>query len=100
MSDQHFETNPAFAPAAFQGKVMRDLANAWDAFTRLRGIMIQSKDVGQTGDAEFASIAIRYGYAGDNAAAQNEAAADSFAQIDTAFQAGNASITQMLNSHL
>jgi hypothetical protein len=100
MSDTHYELgNTQAGRDAFN--VLQNLANAWDRFTRLRGVLIQQKDNDQTGDAVFEAIADRYDYStGEEVAVKQAAAAASFAEIDSAFGAADAAITQMLNRHL
>lgn len=78
----------------------RSLAMAWDKFTRLRGIMIQTKDNDASGNNVYAVIATNYGYAGADIAAKNANAAASFAEIDSAFSNSDAAITQLLDRHL
>lgn len=100
MADTHYEVDETTKPGRDFMEAMRSLASAWDRFTRLRGVLIEQKDNSTTGDAVFAQIATRYGYEGADAAAQQSAAAASFAEVDSAYGAGNAAITQMLNRHL
>lgn len=99
MSDMHYELgNTQAGRDAFNA--LQNLAAAWDRFTRLRGVLIQQKDNAETGDAVYAVIAERYDYAGGDTAAKQAAANASFAEINSAFGAADAAITQMLNRHL
>lgn len=93
MATNHYDFNPSVQPGAELDNCLRQLANAWDRYTRLRGVLIAKKVVGGSGDAAYATIATQYGYA------DSATAALSFAEIDSAF-GGDAAITQMLDRHL
>ena len=100
MADSHYEFSQSGNAGADLFEAIKELGKAWDKITRQRGILIQSKDVGQSGDDAFASIATRYGYVGADAAAQKAAAAASFGELDSAFGNADAAVTQFLNRHL
>lgn len=100
MADQHYEVDESVKPARDLMDTQRALAAAWDRFSRLHGVLIQSRDVGQSGNDLFATIAVRYGYAGDDAEGKKATAAASFGEIDSAFNAADAAVNQMLNRHL
>ena len=100
MADVHYEVDETLKPARDMMDALRSLASAWDRITRLRGTLIQNKDADQSGNAVYAQNASRYGYSGADSAAQQANAAASFAEIDSAFGAGDAAITQILNRHL
>lgn len=76
--------------AADHKEAIRQLAAAWDKFTHLRGSIIETKD----GPSTYTSVVTRYGYVDATAAAA------SFTEIDSAYNAGNAAIMQMVSRHL
>lgn len=96
MSNNYYETQLG----AEIKNILRNLATAWDAYARMRNVMIEQKDTAASGNAVYAYHASHYGYVGVDAAAQQAVAAASFSEIDSAFGNGNASITQMLSRHL
>lgn len=104
MADVHYEVDETTKPGRDFMDTLRDLSKAWDRFTRLQGILIQKKITGANGNDQFTQIAVSYGYSGSDTGTGGgttvDNAADSFAEIDSAFNAGNAAITQMLNRHL
>lgn len=104
MADVHYEVDETEKPGRDLMDTMRDLSKAWDKFTRLRGVMLQKKITGAAGNDQFTQVADSYGYSGigtgTGAGSAVDNAADSFAEIDSAFNTGDAAITQMLNRHL
>jgi hypothetical protein len=96
MAYSHYEVDENKRPAKRLMDTMRKLRDAWNDLRALRGCMIQQKD----GDTDFTSIVSNYGYAGADATAKEANAQASFAEIDSAFGAGDAAITQMLDRHL
>jgi len=100
MADTHYEVSSSLQAGQEFTNTMRALADSWEKFTRLRGILIQTKDTDAVGDLVYAPIVARYGYAGTDAAAKNAAAAASFAEIDAAFGASNAALLQLVYRHL
>lgn len=104
MADVHYEVDESEKPGRDLMDALRDLGRAWEKFTRLHGVMLQKKITGAVGNDQFTQIADSYGYegvgTGTGAGSAVDNAADSFAEIEAAFGAGDAAITQMLNRHL
>ncbi len=95
MSYSHYEVSNNAVSAIFM-ETLRNLQEAWDAFTHLRGSLLAQKDA----DNDYTSIASNYGYSTNAAGTSAQNAAASFAQIDSAWGNGNSAIVQMLNQHL
>lgn len=100
MSNNHYDVNINSYPASDLIDCLRQLANAWDRFSRRRGVLIQQKDTTAQGNAVFAEIAAIYNYSGVTDQDKQANAAASFAEIDSAFSGADAAITQMLDRHL
>jgi hypothetical protein len=100
MSNTHYDFNAFASPGSDLMSALRQLATAWDQFTRRHGILIQQKDNAASGNAVYAEIASAYGYSGALTADQQANAAASFAEMDSAFNIADAAITQMLDRHL
>jgi len=96
MAYTHYEVDETLKPARDLMDTLRNLRRAWMDFAAVRGCLLQQKDA----DTDFTSIAANYGYAGVDAAAKEANAQASFAEIDSAFGAGNGAIVQMLDRHL
>lgn len=93
MATNHYDFNRNTQPGSELYDCLKQMATAWDRYTRLRGVLIQEKVNGASGSAVYADIATRYGFT------DSAMALASFAEIDSAF-GGDAAITQMLNRHL
>lgn len=100
MSATHYEVSRNTQAGNDFLEAMRGLASAMDKLTRLRGVLIQTKDNAASGNDVYAVIATNYGYAGADTATKNANAAASFAEIDSAFVASDSVITQLLDRHL
>jgi hypothetical protein len=100
MSYSHYEVNETLKPARDLMDALRSLRAAWDAFRNVRGCLIQQQDAATGNATDFTSIAVNYGYAGLNTSGQQTDAKASFAEIDSAYNAGQSAITQMLDRHL
>jgi hypothetical protein len=90
MADNHFEWNENSNPGANLKEACKTLELAWNKVSRQRGILIQSKDQGESGDDEFVTIASRYGFS------DKVEAAAFFAELDSMF-AADAAVSQFLN---
>lgn len=99
MSNTHYDV-ASLTPSSDFLDALRALAVAWDKFTRLRGVIIQTKDNAASGDAVYAPVVARFNYAGVDAATKNAVASASFNEIDSAFSVANAAVVQLLNRHL
>lgn len=96
MAYSHYEVDENEKPGRDLMEALRKLRHAWDLFSAVRGQIIQQKDA----DTDFTSVAERFGYAGDDAAAKEANAEASFGEINSAFGNADAAITQMLDRHL
>lgn len=94
MADSHFEVDETQKFGQEFKNIIRNLALSWDAFSRLRGSLIEMKDNAAAGEAVYAKLATRFGF-GSNAAAHS-----SFSEIDSAYGNANAALIQCLNRHL
>lgn len=100
MADSHYEADETIPGGRNLMDIMRGLQAYWNRFRNLRDAIIQEKDGGASGNAQFAKPALLIGYVGADTAAKQAAAAASFGEIDSAFGAGDAAISQMLARHL
>lgn len=98
MPDVHYEPDETVKSGRDIMEAMRELSNAWNKFSRMRGVLVKKKLNEETGNDVYTQIAPSY--LGADLAAQKANAAGSFGEIDSAFGAADAAITQMLNRHL
>jgi hypothetical protein len=102
MAYSHYEVDEANKPARDFMDALRSLRAAWDSFRNVRGALLQQEDQssGNADGRDFATIAVTYGYDTNGGLTAQQNAKASFAEIDSAFNAGDAAVTQMLNRHL
>lgn len=97
----HFEVDESLKGGRNLMDTMRSIRATMARLNALRNSLVQEKDTGTTGDAVFAKQATLLGYAagGANNTAQS-AAADSFSEIDAAWQTAYGPLQQLCDKHL
>lgn len=94
MAASHYNFTSTSQAASDLRDCLRNLALAWDKYSRQRGVLVEKKDLAASGNAQYAALTTDYGYPTDAIAAA------SFAELDSAFGTANAAISQCLNRHL